>query len=425
MKQKIVCISVYLVIVLIYSGYAQQPSISVQQHLTLSNQAYRAGDYEKFLQHMKKAAELEPHRYQYRYNLACGYALNNDHQNAVNTLQFLLDQDYDLVFMAAGDADFSSLKDNKEFQKIVKRIEEKTRPLNTSSIAFSILEKDLIPEGMAYDPVEKAFYMGSIQKCKIIKIDKDGNVSDFTDPRQDGLVSLLGMRVDAERRVLWAASSYSFYKKSIPRELLGTAGIFKYDLRTKKLLKKYMLPQEEGHYLNDLTVSPDGSVYITDWLVHGIYKISAKTDTIEKLIDMPRQPNGIDISDDGTKLFIAGNGMGVLDMASKSYKELKYPPNMYVSGDGCYFYKNSLIAVQNGGFRKVSRFYLNDAQDEIVRSEPLEAYHPLFNIPTTGALAGNDFYFIANSQLRAFNRDGSLFPLSELEEVKILKIGLK
>jgi len=369
--------------------------------------------------------ELEPHRYQYRYNLACGYALNNDQQNALNTLQFLLDENYDLVYMAAGDTDFSSLKDNKDFQQIVKRIEEKTRPLNTSSIAFSIPEKDLIPEGMAYDPVEEAFYVSSIQKCKIIKIDKQGNISDFTIPRQDGLLSVLGMRVDAYSRTLWAVSSYSFFKKHIPRKLLGTTGVFKYDLQTKKLLKKYMLPQEEGHYLNDLAIGPDGSVYITDWLVFGIYKISAEIDTIEKLIDMPRQPNGIDISDDGSKLFIAGNGMGVLDIAAKSYKELKYPPNLYVSGDGCYFYKNSLIAVQNGGFRKVSRFYLNDAQDEIVRSEPLEAYHPLFNIPTTGALAGNDFYFIANSQLADYNRDGSLFPLSELEEVKILKIGLK
>jgi hypothetical protein len=322
------------------------------------------------------------------------------------------------------DSDFDSIRETAEFQKIAHQIETKTRPLNNSQLAFTVPEKDLIPEGMAYDPVEQDFYVSSIHKCKIIKIDKHKKIYDFVESRQDGLVSVLGMKVDVERRFLWVVSSYGFYKANIPRNLLGTTGVFKYDLQSNKLLKKYLLPSEEGHYLNDLTIGPNGDVYITDWRVFGIYRISAKADSIERFIDIPRQPNGIDISNDGKKLFIAGNGMGILDIVTKSYNELKYPPNMYVSGDGCYLYQNSLIAVQNGGLRKVTRFYLNKTQDEIIRSEALEAYHPLFNIPTTGALVGNWFYFIANSQLRAYDDEGYLLPESDLEEIKILKIEL-
>ena len=230
------------------------------------------------------------------------------------------------------------------------------------------------------------------------------------------------MRVDPVRRVLWAVSSYGFAVANLPESLLGTTGVFKYDLNTKKLINKYMLPMDKGHYLNDLTIAPNGDVYVTDWRVFGIFKISAETDVMVRLMDMPRQPNGIDISEDGSKLFIAGDGMSVLDLATQSYKELKYSPNMFVSGDGSYYYKNSLIAVQNN---KVARFYLNEDQDEIVRIQALEAYHPLFNLPTTGALAWDAFYFIANSQLRAYDEDGHLFPLSELEETKILKIELQ
>ncbi len=398
---------------------------SLQNYLRLSDEAYQSKDYAEFQRLMLKIVELAPQNYRYRYNLACAYALNGDQQNTINTLQFLLDQDYDLALLAATDSDFDSMREIAEFQEITNRIEEKTRPLNNSSIAFSIPEKDLIPEGIAYDPVDEAFYIGSVQKCKIIKIDKQGRISDFAEPRQDDLVKVLGLRVDVERRYLWAVSSYGFYSPDIPEELLGTTGVFRYDLQTRKLLKKYMLHREENHMLNDLTIDSNGDVYVTDWRIPAIYMISADKDTIEKFIDLPRRPNGIDFSGDGTKLFVAGGGVGVLDISTKTFRELKHPVNMYLSGDGLYYYQNSLIAVQNGGLRKVIRFYLNEGQDEIIRSEALEAYHPLFNLPTTGALVGNEFYFIANSQLRAYDEDGNLFPLSELEETKILKIELQ
>ena len=396
----------------------------LQNYLRLSSEAYESKEYAEFESLMLKISKLEPQNYRYRYNLACAYALNGNLKKAVSTLQFLLDQDYELALQAATDSDFDFIRETVEFQGIKKQIEEKTRPLNNSSIAFSIHEKDLIPEGMAYDPVDKAFYIGSLEKCKIMKIDKQGRISDFTEPRQDGLVSVLGMKVDAKRRILWAVTSYGFYKANIPRELLGTTGVFKYDLRTNNLLNKYMLPQEENHFLNDLTIDSDGDVYVTDWRKFGIYKITSVTDTIEKLVDLSRSSNGIDISEDGRKLFVAGSGIGVLDMDTKTFRELSHPPNMVLSGDGLYYYENSLIAVQNGGLGKITRFYLNDCQDEIVHSETIEAYHPLFNIPTTGAVVGDEFYFIANSQLRAYDDEGNLYPLSELEATKILKVKL-
>jgi hypothetical protein len=412
-----------LLLLLVFSVY-NQPSVtdSLNEYIQLSIKAYQSKDYSEYHRLTSKIVYLEPQNYRYRYKFACACALNGDLQSTIKILRFLLDKDYDLALLAETDSDFDLIRNSEPFQEIINLIKEKTRPLNNSHIAFSIPEKDLIPEGIAYDPLDEAFYLSSVQKCKIIKIDKYGRISDFTEQRQNGLISVLGLRVDVERRILWAVSSYGFYKANIPRELLGTTGVFKYDLKTKKLLKKYMLPQEENHMLNDLTIDSNGDVYVTDWRVPAIYMIK---DTIKKFIDLPRRPNGIDFSDNGTKLFVAGNGIGVLDISKKTFRELKHPVNICLSGDGLYYYKNSLIAIQNGGLRKITRFYLNEAQDEIVRSQPLEAYHPLFNLPTTGALVGNEFYFIANSQLQAYDEEGNLFPLSELEETKILKIELK
>lgn len=395
---------------------------SIQICYRLSLKALQSQDYSTFERLSARLVAIDPREYRYRYNLACAYALTADVRKAVRTLDFLLDEDYDLALLAETDSDFDAIRRSPEFQKILVRIREKQKPLNRSRVAFSVPEKDLIPEGIAYDPVEEIFYLGSLQKRKIIALDKQNRISDFTAPGQDGLLPVLGMKVDEKRRALWAASSYGFYNPAIPRELLGMSGVFKFDLRTGKLLKKYMLPRSEGHFLNDLTICPNGDVYVTDWVVYGIYRISPASDSLERYVDLLRSPNGIDCSADGTRLFVAGDGIGVLDVAARRFSELRHPPQTYLSGDGLYYYDNSLIAVKN---RKIERFHLDQSQTEVIRSEALDAYHPLFNMPTTGVVVGNQFYFIGNSQLRSYSAEGRLLPVEKLEETKILHIDLR
>ena len=65
-------------------------------------------------------------------------------------------------------------------------------------------ERDLIPEGICYDPDEDVFYLGSIRKSKILKISRDGDVEVFVPPVEARDRGYLGMRIDQNRRVLWA-----------------------------------------------------------------------------------------------------------------------------------------------------------------------------------------------------------------------------
>jgi hypothetical protein len=46
------------------------------------------------------------------------------------------------------------------------------------------------------------------------------------------------------------------------------------------------------------------------------------------------------------------------------------------------------------------------------------------SFPTTGALAGEWFYYIANSQVRAFTPDHRIFPPDRLEETVVLRTRL-
>jgi hypothetical protein len=49
----------------------------------------------------------------------------------------------------------------------------------------------------------------------------------------------------------------------------------------------------------------------------------------------------------------------------------------------------------------------------------------LFDIPTTGVVVGDWFYFIGNSQLPMLEDDGTIKNPEKLKEVVILKLSLK
>jgi hypothetical protein len=104
-----------------------------------------------------------------------------------------------------------------------------------SRIAFTIPEKDLIPEGIAYDPVTKSFFVSSTHKRKIVRVDAGGRCTDFTSEAQEGLAGVVGMRVDARRRLLWAVSSDAgedMPMKNMVAAERDRSAVFKYDLRT-------------------------------------------------------------------------------------------------------------------------------------------------------------------------------------------------
>jgi hypothetical protein len=244
------------------------------------------------------------------------------------------------------------------------------------------------------------------------------------------------MRVDEKRRVLWAISSHaglSMPIKGNDRDCIGCSEVFKYDLKTSKLIKKYVLKNEpDKHFLNDLTVTKKGDVYLTDTIHGAIYYISATGDEITEFLNLGKTsyPNGIDLSAHEKHLFVALNGkIVVIDLRNKKSAYLAMPEGKQVGGiDGLYFYKNSLIAVQpfDAG-QTIVRYYLDEKQAAVSKTEIVEASHQLLNQPTTGAIVNRDFYYLANSQLQVFRRlfqpDGG-YDKSKLSDVIVLKVRI-
>ncbi len=427
--RKIIILGLSVLVLLLACTTQTKETESPQILNQKANTAYQNQDYSAWLEYMKRLNAILPNSPFTTYNLACAYSLNGFTAEALETLEKSISMG--IGANADQDPDFSSLKELSEFQELMARAKALNQPVNNSTEAFTINESDLIPEGIVYNPIDDSFLIGSLYKSKIIKVDLNGQASDFIIARQDGLRPVTGLKVDLEREQLWACSQVSSpgNRNHDPNEM-GWSGIFKYDLNTGELIKKYTLFEAElPHLFNDLVILKNGDVYFTDSTTGSIYRILKDHNELELFLRSGEftYPNGIALSPDHKNLYMAGalQGVVLVNIQSGTYKPLEHPDGVTTIGiDGLYFYKNSLIAVQNG-LGRISRFYLNQAGDKILRSELIEFANPVFNIPTTGTIVGSTFYYLANSQLRSFETDGTIFPPERLANVVVLKTELQ
>ena len=346
---------------------------------------------------------------------------------ATNLLQSVADIGFD--FNVENDTSFSPLWKQGKFKQIAAKAKQFSK-LTASNYAFSLKEKDLIPEGMAYDPRQQKFYVSSIYKRKIVGINLDGTSYDFVGEAQDGLYSTLGMKVDAARNHLWVLGVMNTPPaRTMSKEDFGKSAVYQYELDSRKLLKKYMLQDTLKHLFNDLVIV-NGSIFITDSETETIFKINKETETFEPFYhwDWMFYPNGITASADQQYLFVAHwAGISRITIADTQSVMMQAKPNTTLTGiDGLYFYENNLIAVQNGAGpqSRIMKFELNKQMDAVTKSTVLESQNPLYNVPTTGTIVDDEFYFIANSQLQNFDAQGNIFPAEKMQPTYILKLRL-
>jgi WD40 repeat protein len=297
----------------------------------------------------------------------------------------------------------------------------------SQEIVFEIPEKDLITEGIAFDPLTKDFFISSIFKNKIVKISKQG-VSDFIEGNQDGFMGGVGLHVDSKRRILWACSGNIIGKNF-------SAGIFAYNLETKKLLKKISYPLDTiKRFFNDLVISPDGFIYITDTYGHCIWKWSmSMKEPIKLKLNKPfTYPNGITISPDGKFLLVAtDNGLQRVDIKSNIVETIKMSDDSVSSKglDGIELYRNSIIGIQNalkGKPNKVIRYFLSNDFQFIRNTKIIDSNNKYFDVPTTLAIANGYLYVLANSQMDNLNQENlTIIAPEKLTSTYILKYQLR
>lgn len=327
--------------------------------------------------------------------------------------------------------DFLHSADLRAYRSVVSRLDEREPHVVRSTTAFVIRQPELIPEGIGWDPATGDFYVSSIHLRKVVRVSRDGIATDFISEGQDGMFGTLGLKVDADRRLLWVVSSAAREMRGYSDADDGKSAVLAYDLNTRALVTKVTFGSAgEPSLLNDLAILDDGSVLVTDSDGGGIMRVRLGADNIETWIP-PRTftfPNGITRGEGEPFVYVADfDGLSRIDLRSRTVTPLPLATEAdTLSGiDGLAWFGGGLVGIQNGvGRPRVIRVSLNDSRDAVTAVKVLEAGNPQFDEPTTGTVAGGAFYFLANSQLRAFDENHRIWPRERLHDTAVLRLPL-
>ena len=321
-------------------------------------------------------------------------------------------------FDPSGSEMLAPLRSNPEFAELTQQAQKLFPPVHRAKVAFTVPAKDLFPEGLAYDPAMRVFYMGSMHRRKIVRITENGEVSDFGKPDLYHLQPIGGVHVDPADHSLWAASD--------PDDAHGSE-LYHFDAQGK-LLERYSPPGAGRHDLNDLVLYRSSAIYVTDTDANLTYRFDRKTHLFTPL-NLPRPqlfPNGITLSGDSTRLYIA-DWLGVIAVDLRGNRAREVDPgehNTLCGIDGLYWYKNSLIGVQSAGTYRVVRWFLSTDGLDVRARRVLEKGTPLVRSPTTGAIRGSGFYYMANTGIDNYD-DGKIVDPAKLEPVHIAVVPLE
>jgi len=404
---------------------AEQPAAA--EAMALARQAATAADAQDsvgYLTKMEAAVALRPDFPRILVNLAAAQLANERPEDALATLERLAALGAHSPVDKA--PEFAALRGRKEFTAVWKKIAANLFPQGRGEIEFSLPGMTGVIEGIAWREKTDEFFFGDAHnRCVWVrgaaaKDDKTGArpLRRFT-PEGEELWSVLGLIVDEERGVLWAATSAVPAMAGFVQSMDGTAGLAEIDLVTGAVRRVIPVERKAGdrysHVLGDLALGPDGSVYLPDsggpivWrLAPGANALAAWVESAEFL-----SLQGAVVAADAGALFVADHANGLLrvDLGSREVRRIESPENTTLIGiDGLVRAPNGdLIAIQNGlRPNRVLRVALGAGGDIATSVTVLESAHMTMAAPALGCIAnGGHLFFVGNAGWSRFDEAGA------------------
>lgn len=222
--------------------------------------------------------------------------------------------------------------------------------------SYILSSNDSFPEGVAYDPQDRAFYATSLQGGSIVRFDAAGQESIFR--AADNRARLLGAKVDSARRRLWVCAQGV-------DDVDNRVWVF--DLASAQLDMEFLLGalSTDGS-CNDLALNSDGIAYVTDpdnpYLYRldpetGIGTIFATDPQFNDITGAGLGLNGIALTPDETALIVGKFAPASLFRVSlpdaSSINLMTLSGDALPPPDGIVFLENDLYTVSNNSVTRV------------------------------------------------------------------------
>ncbi|MEV6398294.1 hypothetical protein AB0M39_26555 [Streptomyces sp. NPDC051907] len=226
-------------------------------------------------------------------------------------------------------------------------------PAASSTRIHALPGDQVFPESVAVDPASGRFFVGSVKDGTIFT-GKVGStkLSVFSPAGADGRTIATGLAFAGDRLVVAGRQ---------------TGQIFVYDTRTGRLVSRLDTGLRASQtFLNDVTIAPDGSAYITDSVAPVLWRAKPTgkgyrlerfmdfTGTAVKYVSAAGAPginvNGIVASPDGRYLIIGKrneNALFRVELGAKTVSRVALPEGTLSTPDGLVLDGRTLHVVQN------------------------------------------------------------------------------
>jgi sugar lactone lactonase YvrE len=298
---------------------------------------------------------------------------------------------------------------------------------------------DMMPEDLTYEKSSKTFFTSSVQHHTVYRVSlpnkgaQDCTVTGLPLAADAKRWPTLAISLDAHRKLLWVSTSAMPGFAGLTKDDEGKAALLAIDPLSGKTLYRLELASDSAAVLGDMSIAEDGTVYVTDSVGGGVYRVAAgelSQTKLEKIADGLFSPQTPALTRDGKRLLVADYSMGIAvvqlqskSAASSNVEYLKHPDNVAVTGlDGLLLDGNSLIGVQNGvDPERIVRFRLNKEQTEIISAEVIEQATERLGEATHVIKVGDWDYVIANVGWDKIQDNGQLKPSKQFTRPVLLR----
>ena len=392
---------------------AEAPVSLRSEVLRLSQEArdaQQAGDHATYLERAERLTRIVPNNPRAWLALARASALSGRPADAVRALKRL-------AAMGVGpdldkEPDLGSLAGTPGFPGIQAALAAHRVPVANATVAFTIADRELLTEGIAYDPRAQAFLVSSVHRGKALRLKAGAEPRNFATSPREGF-GLLALAVDAERGSLWASSPALPQVAGYRQQDKGRSCLVEFDLETGRVRRTLDSPQGVGAVLGDIVAGPGGVIHASDMAQGGLYVLRPGGAALEALIQGEfLSPQGLAWSADRRWLFVADYVLGIacVDPQRGKVRFLEAPEDVALYGiDGLIEAGTWLVGIQNGiEPNRVVALRLDQAANRILELRVLDRAHPSFAEPTLGVRVGEDLYYVGASQWGCFGDDGSV-----------------
>lgn len=323
-----------------------------------------------------------------------------------------------LSYDVSQDDDLKPLVSESGWQSVAETMRRNTLPINRTEEVCALSVPDLMPEDLTFDSSGEVI-VSSVMHHGLFRVHLPKDKTERCRPQQVAIDTKarlwpsLAVSYDSRRDLLWMSASAMPGFHTFPKVHDGKAALVAIDPTRGTTIRRFDLDSGAPGVLGDMSVAKDGTVYLTDSIGGGVYRVRGDVSRakLEKIADGLFSPQTPVLARDGKRLFVAEYSLGVavINLNNGQISYLEHPENVATTGlDGLFLDGSSLIGIQNGTDpERIMRFKLNASQTEIVSAEVI-AQGPEIGEPTHVVSSKGWIYVMANVGWNKIDDHGEL-----------------